>query len=67
MPCQQSFHTRNQLKREKQRICKRRQNCLTKRWLADDAVQANVEMELIHKGNLLIEKFESCQTEIATP
>ena len=67
MPCQRSFHTRNQLKREKQRICKRRQNCLTKRWLADDAVQANVEMELIHKGNLLIEKFKSCQTEIATP
>ena len=67
LPSQQSFDTRNQLQREKQRICKRRQSCLTKRWLADDAVQDNVEMELIHKGNLLIEKFKSCQTNIATP
>ena len=60
----QSFRTRSQLKRE---ICKSRQICLTKRWLVNDAIKINVEMELIHKGNLLIENSKSCQTEIATP
>ena len=39
----------------------------TERRQINDAIQTNVEMELIDKKNLLIENSKSCQTEIAIP
>ena len=52
---------------QKRKTTERRQNCLTKRQLIDDAIQTNVEMELIDKENLLIENSKSCQTETDIP
>ena len=52
---------------QKRKTTERRQSCLTKCRLIDDAIQTNAEMELIDKENLLIENSKSCQTEIAIP
>ena len=52
---------------QKRKTTERRQSCSTKRQTIDDAIQTNVEMELIDKENLLIENSKSCQTDIAIP
>ena len=52
---------------QKTKTIERRQICSTKHQLINDAIQTNVEMELIDKENLLIEDSKSCQTEIALP
>ena len=52
---------------QKRKTTERRQSCLTKCRLIDDAIQTNAEMELIDKENLLIENSKSCQIEIAIP
>ena len=49
---------------QKRKTTERRQSCSTKRQLIDDAIQTNIEMELIDKENLLIENSKSCQTDI---
>ena len=51
---------------QKRKTTESRQSCSTKCQLIGDAIQTNVEMELIEKENL-IEKSKSCQTEIAVP
>ena len=52
---------------QKTKTTEKRQSCSTKCHLIYDAIQTNVEMELIDKENLLIENSKSCQTEIAIP
>ena len=52
---------------QKRKTTERGQSCSTEHQLIDDAIQTNVEMELIDKENLLIENSKSCQTEIAMP